>query len=246
MSADSSPREILANGARVLGVPLTPAQLDTFEAYAARLAAGRAAFNLTALTDPIDVALKHFVDSLTVVPALPPVAPDGALRLIDVGSGAGFPGLPVKIARPDVRLTLVEATAKKADWLRLTAEALGMRGVQVCAVRAEDLGRDPAHRAQYGVVTARAVAHLAVLFELCLPFLRRGGILIAQKTVRGAADELPAAQKALTILQGRLREVRAVSHPDLPNRALVVVEQMGAVPREYPRRAGMPAKKPLV
>jgi 16S rRNA (guanine527-N7)-methyltransferase len=234
-------RRALAEGAAALGLPLSETQLDRFCAYAALLAAGRREFNLTALTRPLDVAIKHFLDSLTIVPVLPP-APH---RLIDVGTGAGFPGLPIKLVRPDIDVTLLEATAKKAAWLQSAVAALGLDGIAVVAARAEDVGRDPAYRGRFDVAVARALAPLPVVCELCLPFVRPGGLLVAQKTTVGVTSELPRARRALEVLGGRVREVRAVPLAQLPNRVLVIIEQERPVPDAYPRRPGIPAKRPL-
>jgi len=235
------PRERLESGARILGVTLSRTQLDRFDAFAAALDEGSRRLNLTAVKDPVEVVEKHFLDSLTVLDVLPA----GALRLIDVGTGAGFPGLALKIARVEIHVTLLEATGKKVVWLRETIERLGLVGAEAIAERAETLAHDPAHRGRYDIATARAVAPLGVLCELCLPFLKQGGTFIAQKTASGAEVEVPAARRALNVLGGRVAEVRRVDHPALPNRVLVVIEQDGPVPSVYPRRPGMPGKQPL-
>jgi 16S rRNA (guanine527-N7)-methyltransferase len=240
-AAPDPPQRALEDGAAALGLTLSERQLSQFRDYRALLAAGKRAFNLTALDDPLDVAIKHFVDALTILTVLPA----GTARLIDVGTGAGFPGLPLKIARPELQVTLVEATAKKAEWVRRTAAALDLTGVDVLAARAEDLGRQPAYRGRYDAAVARALAPMAVVLELCLPFLRVGGYLIAQKTNVGVQNELPAAARALHVLGGEIRETHSVSLPQLPNRQLVVVEQRHLVPAEYPRRPGIPNKRPL-
>ncbi|MGH2352021.1 MAG: 16S rRNA (guanine(527)-N(7))-methyltransferase RsmG [Chloroflexota bacterium] len=224
-----------------MGVPLSSDQLDLFERYATLLREGKRELSLTALIDPIDVAVKHFLDSLSVLTVLPPAA----ACAIDVGTGAGFPGVPLKIARPELDVTLLEATTKKADWVQRTAERLGLHGVAVLAARAEDVARDPAHRCRYDLAVARAVAPLPVLCELCLPFLRPGGVFVAQKSATGAAVEGPRAERALAMLGARLRGIRPAGLPHLPNRVLVVIEQQTPVPDAYPRRAGMPAKRPL-
>jgi len=231
----------LVSGTHALGITLSDRQVEQFTRYSALLREGKRAFNLTALTDPVDIALKHFVDALTVLTVLP----SRPLRLVDVGTGAGFPGLPIRIARPEITTTLVEATAKKAEWVRQTARTLGLDGVEVVTARAEDLAHRPGYRGSFDVATARAVAPLSVLAELCLPFLRPGGILVAQKTSVGTAAELPRARHVFGILGARLREARALTLPQLPNRVLVVVEQMKPAPGHYPRQPGTPSKKPL-
>lgn len=231
----------LADGAAALGLALDDDQLDHFDRYAALLVEGARSFNLTTVTDPEGIVDRHFLDSLAVVTSLP----DSACRVIDVGSGAGLPGIPLKVARPALEVTLLEATGKKARWLNETVAALGLSGMSAIAERAETLGHDPRHREQYDVAVARAVAPLAVLCELCLPFVRVGGRFVAQKSVQGAQVEAPASQRALTLLGGALRVVRPVAHPALPNRVLMEIEKVGAVPAEYPRRPGLPGKRPL-
>ncbi len=233
--------EVLAREAARLGLALEQQQLDRFERLIVALRRDKARVSLTSLVDPVDIAVKHFLDSLTILLALP----EGTTTLIDVGTGAGFPGLPLKIARPSLRCTLVEATEKKAAWVQQTAAELGLSNVEVLAARAEDVGHDPAYRGRFDVAAARAVAPVAVLCELCLPFVRPGGRLIAQKTIAGAGVEVPAAANALRVLGARLVEVRPVNSPVLPNRVLVVIEQIGHVPDVYPRRAGIPSKRPL-
>jgi 16S rRNA (guanine527-N7)-methyltransferase len=234
-------RAHLSSGAEALGVPLTDSQLDAFASYATLLASGRRAFSLTTLSDPIDVADKHFLDSLTVLRALPA----GPLDLLDVGSGAGLPGIPLKLVRPELRVTLLEATGKKVTWLKQTIAALDLEETYAIAERAETLAHSREHRASYDVVVARAVAALPALLELCLPFVRPGGLFIAQKTTIGLEAELPAASRALSLFGGRFREIMRINHPALPNRALVLFEQPKPVPPAYPRRPGMPVKRPL-
>jgi 16S rRNA (guanine527-N7)-methyltransferase len=244
MSAPAFPpaaRAALEAGAARLGLALTPEQLDSFGAYAALLETGRAEANLTALSDPLDVALKHFLDSLTVLLALP----TAASPLVDVGTGAGFPGVPLKIARPALDVTLIEATAKKASWLERATAQLGLTGVHVAHGRAEELGHDRRFRGRFAAAAARAVAPLPVLCELCLPFLRPGGLFIAQKSIQGAEAELPRAERALSLLGAHLVERRPVALTSPPNRVLIVIQQQHPAPERYPRRPGMPAKNPL-
>jgi 16S rRNA (guanine527-N7)-methyltransferase len=234
-------REALRSGAAALGLELSAAQLDRFAQYAALLREGKQRLSLTALVDPLDIAQKHFLDSLSAVPHLPPQA----LRLVDVGTGAGFPGLPLLLVRPQDQALLLEATARKADWVAQTAAQLHLRGATVLPSRAEDAAHDPAHRARYDLSLARAVAPLATLAELCLPFLRPGGRFIAYKSAAGATTEVPQAARAIALLGGAPPVVRPVDLPELPNRVLVLVDQERPAPARYPRRPGMPAKRPL-
>ena len=231
----------LAESAAALGLELSESQVGQLQRFAALLQEGARAFNLTAITDPGEVEEKHLLDSLSVLPALPL----RARRVIDVGTGPGFPGIPLKIARPDLEVTLLEATGKKVQWLDQTIRALELSGISALSGRAETLARDRAHRAAYDLSVARAVAPLAALCELCLPFVKVGGAFVAQKSAAGAADEVPTAARALRILGGRVLRVAHVQHTALPNRVLVVIEKIAETPEGYPRRPGMPIKRPL-
>ena len=234
-------RDRLAASAAGLGLAPDETLLDLLARFAELLVAGSRALNLTTLTDAQQIEEKHFLDSLSVLAALEP----DTRRLIDVGSGAGFPGIVLKIARPEIEVTLLEATGKKAEWLRATVDELGLGGITAVAERAETLGHHARHRERYDVSVARAVAPLAALCELCLPFVRVGGRFVAQKSATGALEEVPAAARAFELLGGRVREVLPVEHTALPNRTLVVVEKVRETPAQYPRRPGMPTKRPL-
>lgn len=236
-----TPRDAVRSGAVALGCPLSEPQLDLLDRYAELIIQGTVEAGLTSLRDPMDIALKHVVDSLAVVPAVP----NGAGTALDVGAGAGLPGIPLQIVRSDLRVTLLEATGKKAAWLRRTVQALGLHHTSVINGRAEDLSRDPRHRAAYDLAVARAVAPLSVLCELCLPFVRVGGRFVALKTRAGAEAETPAAMRAARLLGARLIGTRRVPLEVPPNRVLVEFEQEMPVPDVYPRRSGMAAKRPL-
>lgn len=235
--------EHLIAGARaLLQLDLTPAQVAAFETYAAELRAWNERFNLTAITDPEGIQVKHFLDSLSLLTVLPANA---AGRLIDVGTGAGFPGLPLKIMLPDLRLTLVEATGKKVTFCEAVAATLGLREVTVVKARAEEIGQDPAHRAQYDWAVARAVAPLPVLAEYLLPLVRVGGQAIAQKG-QSAPAEVETAAAAVQRLGGRWAQTRPVALPGVAEaRYLVVYDKVAATPPAYPRRVGVPSKTPL-
>ncbi len=242
--------ELLSRQARrLLGLELTPAQLAAFQRYRDELLAWNERAGLTTIVDDEGVQIQHFLDSLSCLLAWPGESanwPIGKSTVVDIGAGAGFPGLPLRIVCPNLRLTLVESTRKKADFLRHVVGVLGLEDVTVLPVRAEDIGRDPAHRAQYDVALARAVADLRVLAEYALPLLRVGGVLIAQKTLAAAPAEAAAAGPALGVLGGAIQRVVEVNLPGLREpRALVVVGKAAPTPDKYPRRAGVPAKRPL-
>jgi 16S rRNA (guanine527-N7)-methyltransferase len=189
-----------------------------------------------------EVVAKHFLDSLTLL--LLPLW-EGPLRVLDLGTGAGFPGLPLKIVRPELEVVLLDATRKKVAFLEEVVAALGLKGAFPLWGRAEEVAHLPEHREAYQRVTARAVAHLCVLAELGLPFLGPGGVMVAQKGPR-VAEELAPLPKALGLLGGSLREVRSLRLPFLEEeRALVVLAKEVPTPAAYPRRPGVPEKKPL-
>lgn len=229
------------NAQTVLGFELTAVQCAAFQIYAQELADWNERFNLTAIKEPLDVQIKHFLDSLTVLKALPA----GAARVIDVGTGAGFPGLPLKIVRPEIRLTLVEATGKKARFCQHVANRLGLEGVRVVHARAEEVGQRGEHREHYDWAVARAVAEMSVLAEYLLPLVVRGGGFIAQKS-KDAPAEAHAAESALRKLGGNLERLIEIELPGVVDpRYLVLVRKTAATPRDYPRRPGLPSKQPI-
>jgi len=230
-----------------MGFALDPEAVARFERYAAQLVVWNARVNLTRITRPDEIALQHFLDSLVCLRALPPGAdaPEAALACIDVGTGAGLPGLALKIVRPAWRLTLVEAVGKKVAFLEHVVGTLGLVDVTIRHARAEDLGRDPAHRERYDLAVARAVAPLATLAEYLLPFVRPAGRMVAQKG-EVVLGELAAAGPAIALLGGHLLETLRYEIPGLAHaRHLVVVEKVQPTPAAYPRRAGLPAREPL-
>jgi 16S rRNA (guanine527-N7)-methyltransferase len=241
--------DTLASGAAALGLPLRPEQLAAFARFGDELLAWNARVNLTRIVEPSAVETRHFLDSLTC--ALPllarwgPAAPVLPLRCIDVGSGGGFPGVPLKLVLPQLRMTLLESTGKKVAFLEHLVAALGLVGVEAIAERAETLAHAPDHRESYDAAFARALAPLPVLLELTLPFLRVGGLLIAPR--RGdLAAEIAAAAYACETLGGAPPTIVPITLPTLDDgRALVVVEKAAATPPAYPRRPGLPAKHPL-
>ena len=224
------------------GITLSPLQLKQFDIYEQELLEWNQRFNLTAIRDVEGIRAKHFLDSLTAVRELQSPAPG---KLIDIGSGAGFPGIPLKIAFPTMRLTLVESVGKKANFCQHIVEKLALDKVEVLNSRAEDLGNDPHYREKYDWAVARAVAVMPVLVEYLLPLIRVGGGMLAQKG-ENAHAEVQSAEKALKILGGSLRRVSQVALPGVADeRYLVVIDKRSATPAQYPRRAGLAQKKPL-
>jgi 16S rRNA (guanine527-N7)-methyltransferase len=233
----------LITGAQQFGFTLTPAQQQAFELYRQELIAWNQKVNLTRIIDPEEINTKHFLDSLSIYPALPELPAD--FSLIDVGTGAGFPGLPLKIVLPGIRLTLLEATGKKTAFLQHMVDILSLKDVRIVTARAEEAGRQPAHRERYDVVVARAVAALPILAEYTLPLVKVGGVLIVQKG-QDPAGEIKTAANALGILGGKLKQVLPVNVPSLEAaRHVIVIHKRKPTPKQYPRRAGLPAKKPI-
>ena len=227
----------------LLGLTLNADQRRKVERYSEELVRWNQRANLTAITDPGEVATKHFLDSFSCWQALSAASPR---RVIDVGTGAGFPGLALKILIPGLEVTLVEATGKKAEFCRHVVRTLDMRQVQVVHGRAEDVAHDPAHREQYDGSLARAVAELPTLAEYLLPFTRIGGLAVAQKGESGPS-EAHAASGAMRLLGGTLRKMIPVELPGVAEtRYLVVMEKVASTPERYPRRAGIPGKRPLL
>jgi len=234
---------VLRNGAQQFNLTLTDAQLAAFEQYSQELIAWNQRVNLTSITAPDEIAVKHFLDSLSLYPLLAELPP--TLSLIDVGTGAGFPGLPLKLTLPQLRLTLLESTGKKTAFLQHLIQVLQLTGVSVLTTRAEEAGRRPDQRERYDIATARAVAALPVLAEYTLPFVKQGGLVIVQKGQQ-PADEIKAAANALGILGGKVSQIVPVTVPGLDaERHLVVIQKIKPTPPQYPRRPGLPAKKPI-
>ena len=229
-----------------LGLALSEEQVEGFRHYQRELERWNQRTNLTAITGYEEVFTLHFLDSLSVLLALTGNdALGGASRLLDVGAGAGFPGLPLKIVVPDIQLTLLEATAKKTAFLDTLAASLGLDGINVLTDRAETAAHQEAHREQYDVVVSRGVAKLATLAEFLLPFCNVGGIAIAMKQ-GDLSTELAEAERAIALLGGTLEQIIAVDLPGLPpGRQLVALRKAQPTPPAYPRRAGLPAKRPL-
>jgi 16S rRNA (guanine527-N7)-methyltransferase len=238
----------LAQGARtLLQLELSPAQLVTFQTYADELREWNEKFNLTAIKDAEGIQIKHFLDSLSLLKVLPPstVYRPAKRSVVDIGTGAGFPGLPLKIVCPDIQLTLVEATGKKVKFCEHLIAKLNLPGVTVIKARAEEIGHDPAHRERYDWVVARAVAEMSTLAEYLLPLVKRGGRAVAQKG-SGAPGETQTATGAVKRLGGELERLVPVELPGIAEtRYLVVFKKIAATPHLYPRRTGIPTKTPL-
>ncbi len=241
--------QTLVSGARSIGIVLSHDHLRQFRSYFHELIQWNERINLTSLVSPKDVYRKHFLDSLTVMKALH-IDQASSERttpctILDVGSGAGFPGIPLAIVAAHLQVMLLEATRKKAQFLEHVIRVLGVANASVVTGRAEELAHVSMHREQYDWVVGRAVARMASLAEYLLPFCRVGGAVIAMK-LGAIAEELALAERAIHTLGGELSEVLPVDNDLLTGgRCLIVLRKATTTPDNYPRRPGMPAKRPL-
>jgi 16S rRNA (guanine527-N7)-methyltransferase len=238
--------ENLIAGATELGIELNAAQVRQFELYYRELIGWNKKINLTSITAYSSVQIKHFLDSLTITLLLPErEARESGYSIIDIGTGAGFPGIPLKIVFPWPRLVLVEPTAKKTAFLNHLICTLKLENVEVLNSRAEEAGRLSPYREQFSLVLSRAVASLSTLVELTLPFCRIGGRLIAQKK-GDIGHEVHSAGRAIATLGGRLDRVKEVRLKALGEvRYLVIIDKISSTPDRYPRRPGIPGKRPI-
>jgi 16S rRNA (guanine527-N7)-methyltransferase len=227
---------------QLLGISLGENQIRDFERYEESLLEWNERFNLTAITNREEIRIKHFLDSLSCLKVM---RLQPGMRVIDIGTGAGFPGIPVKIGAPGIQLTLVESTRKKADFCRFLVEELRLRDVTVVHSRAEEVGQDPAYREQYHWAVGRAVADLSILAEYLLPMIKVGGFALAQKGASGPVEAQSAAD-ALRLLGGSVEKIVPVELPGIAEiRSLIIIRKSAATPSQYPRRPGLPSKKPL-
>jgi 16S rRNA (guanine527-N7)-methyltransferase len=226
----------------VLGIALTSTQVNMFAAHEALLLEWNTKFNLTSIIDHDTIRVKHFLDSLTCLRVIPI---QGEFSLIDIGTGAGFPGIPLKIINPSIKLTLVESVGKKADFCRIAVEELRMTNVQVITSRAETIGQNKKYRERYDWAVARAVAPLPVLAEYLLPLVHIGGSMLAQKG-SDVDMEIDQAESAIKILGGKLDSVIPITLPNgMGERTLIRIRKITPTPVKYPRRPGTPKKSPL-
>lgn len=240
----------LQEGCLALGITLDTHQLAQFEVYYRQLVEWNERFNLTAITEYADVQVKHFLDSLVALPLIAELLGDSipltrAGRLLDVGTGAGFPGIPLKIVSPSLHVTLIDGTGKKIIFLREVVERLGLQAVEVEQGRAEEMGHDDLYRGQFDLVSARAVASLNTLVEYILPLVRRGGYAVIYKG-SSAPQELGEAHKAIELLGGETVRLAPVNVPLLDEqRFVLLIRKQHPTPDRFPRGQGLPRKKPL-
>lgn len=223
-------------------IQLTDLQKKQFELYFQLLVEWNQKINLTAITDQQEVYLKHFYDS--IAPILQQIIPNKAINILDIGAGAGFPSIPMKIIYPELSITIIDSLNKRITFLNELSKQLDLSGVNFYHGRAEDFGQDKQFRGKFDIVTARAVARLQVLSELTIPFLKVGGSLIALKAA-AADEEISQAQTALTTLFSQVVSTNDYQLPNGDSRNITIVQKKKETPNKYPRKAGIPAKKPL-
>lgn len=237
---DTGLEAYLKDGAAEFGAGLDKDMIRALFEYKRLLLQWNEKMNLTAITDDKEIISKHFVDSLSIVPYLKEIG-----SLIDVGTGAGFPGMPLKIVIPDLDVVLLDSLEKRVGFLDAVISTLGLDGIKAVHMRAEDAGMSPDFRERFDAATARAVAAMPVLLEYCLPFVRTGGIFIAMKG--NSEQEISMSGKALEVLGGKIEEVKEFTLPDTDiKRSVIIIRKLRQTPTKYPRKAGKPSKEPLL
>lgn len=232
------------HGLEELNITLTDEQIEQFLQYYEMLVEKNKVMNLTGITEYEEVIQKHFLDSLSLIRVIPDIASQ-KLTVIDLGTGAGFPGIPLKIAFPELDITLMDSLNKRILFLQEVIDALGLKKVSAVHGRAEEMASNATHRQQYDFCVSRAVSNLAVLTEYCLPFVKKGGLFVSYKSADSDA-EIQEGKKAISILGGKLTSVDKFQLPDSDlRRALVCIKKVKDTPKKYPRKAGTPAKLPL-
>jgi len=237
---------LLQNKARELfQIELSLKQLDQFAAFTALLLEWNERINLTAITELDDIMIKHFLDSLVFYKWIKAHSDEKNVLLADLGSGAGFPGIPLKIMFPEMRIVLIDSLGKRINFLNVVREELGLKNLETCHARAEDIGRDPEYRQKFDIVVARAVAELPILLEYASPLLKVGGRLLAAKG-QNVETEVAVSRRALDELNCEIDKIeKYILAENADNRSLVIVLKNGDTPQKYPRQAGKPKKNPL-
>ena len=234
--------EQLKKKGEMLEISLSEEQLQQFFTYYEMLVEKNKVMNLTAITEKEEVIDKHFIDSISLNKAMDVTKP---LKILDLGTGAGFPGIPLKIAYPNLELTLLDSLNKRIKFLDEVIEALSLEGIVTIHGRAEDYAKQASYREQFDICVSRAVANLATLSEYCLPYVKEGGCFISYKS-GSVEEELEQSKKAIFELGGKVKEVIAFTLPETDiERTFVVIEKVRKTPKKYPRKAGLPSKEPI-
>lgn len=233
-------KELLKEKSAEIGIQLDETALERFDKYAEMLVETNKSMNLTAITEPDEIVYKHFVDSLSLLTA---VEFKQGSKVIDVGTGAGFPGVVLLIARPDLKITLIDGTNKRLNFIAEVLDELGL-DAEIVHIRAELAGKDKKFREKYDIVTARAVANMNTLSEYCLPFAKVGGIFAPMKAAK-TEEETVAAKSAIKLLGGRIKEIKQLNIENCGERCIVITEKISQTPPKYPRASAQISKKPL-
>lgn len=228
------------NSMKSIGIELTDSQLNAFETYYDMLIDRNKVMNLTAITEFDEVMDKHFLDSVYLFRSIELKAD---YKLIDIGTGAGFPGIPLKIVFPELKITLLDSLNKRVGFLNDVIDELNLNGIEAIHGRAEDIARDKAYRASYDIAVSRAVANLSTLSEYCLPFVKIGGKFVSYKS-GDCADEVDNAKAAIHLLGGKINKIDEFSYSN-NSRSFIVIDKVMNTSNKYPRKAGLPSKKPL-
>lgn len=230
----------LRNSMNSIGIELTNSQLNAFETYYDMLIDRNKVMNLTAITEFDEVMDKHFLDSVYLFRSIELKAD---YKLIDIGTGAGFPGIPLKIVFPELKITLLDSLNKRVGFLNDVIDELNLNDIEAIHGRAEDIARDKTYRASYDIAVSRAVANLSTLSEYCLPFVKIGGKFVSYKS-GDCADEVDNAKSAIHLLGGKINKIDEFSYSN-NSRSFIVIDKVMNTSNKYPRKAGLPSKKPL-
>ncbi|ACL77771.1 16S rRNA (guanine(527)-N(7))-methyltransferase RsmG [Ruminiclostridium cellulolyticum] len=241
MVLDNELKQLLIDGMTYYKKEITDIQIKQFEKYMELLKEWNKKINLTAIEDDREIVIKHFIDSISIVPYVK----NENLKIIDIGTGAGFPGIPLKIVNPQNKVTLLDSLDKRVKFLNEVINGINITQISAIHGRAEDFGTNPVYREKYDIAVARAVANLPVLLEYCLPFVKINGIFIAMKGSN--TEEFENCNKALDILGGKIEKIEKMELPFTNiERNVVVVRKFRQTPTKYPRKAGKPSKEPLI
>ncbi len=234
----------LQKQAQEIGIMLTEKQIAQFQTYYDRLIETNKVMNLTAITELEEVISKHFIDSLLLIQAYPDIAGQ-KLKVLDLGTGAGFPGIPLKIAFPSLQITLMDSLNKRVKFLKSVIDELKLCDIEAVHGRAEEAARNTTYREQFDLCVSRAVANLATLSEYTLPFVKIGGMCIPYKAA-GVEEEVDTAKKAIQILGGKLTTVKKVALPETEiERSFILIDKVKKTPKTYPRKPGTASKEPI-
>lgn len=232
--------EEMSKKSKILGVRFSVEQIEQFYKYMNLLIEWNEKMNLTAITEPKEIILKHFIDSITILKYI-----DDNSKLVDVGTGAGFPGVPLSIMNPTLKITLVDSLNKRLIFLQEVVKELNLKNIEIVHARAEEFGQNKNYREKFNIATSRAVANLATLSEYLVPLVKIGGKIISMKA-SNAKEEINDAQKAIEVLGGKIEKIEEFDLPESDiGRTIIIIDKNKCTPAIYPRKAGTPAKEPI-